>query len=65
MILGDNVFGGGLPKLLRNSVEEVKNDQKLLFSDVMSMTHKNMALLNLMGMETLFLLKKNQLGYKK
>ena len=31
MILGDNVFfGGGLPKLLRNSVEEVKNDQKAI-----------------------------------
>tara|TARA_Y100000816_G_scaffold287275_1_gene269700 strand:- start:910 stop:1797 length:888 start_codon:yes stop_codon:yes gene_type:complete len=31
LILGDNVFfGGGLPKLLRNSVEEVKNNQKAI-----------------------------------
>ena len=31
LILGDNVFfGGGLPELLRNSVEEVKNNQKAI-----------------------------------
>ena len=37
-------------KALRNSVEEVKMTKKLLFSDVMSMTHKSMVLLNLMEM---------------
>ena len=60
MVLGDNIFAGhGLNERLKSAVENAKKAMALLFSGIMLMTPKDLALLNLTRTARLFLLKKS------